>query len=120
MNPPVVKKKKRNQQGYGGRGVAVLWVHSYGQLKSTKDFPGGPMGKDPPSNAGDADSIPGRGGGGVGGKIPHAQGQLNPSTSTTEPKCPRIHTQQLEKPLSHNKDPAQPTTIKKRVQRIWS
>ena len=109
----MVKRKKRNQQGYEGGGL--LWVHSYGQLKSTKDFPGGPVGKNLPSNAGDADSIPGR-----GTKIPHAQGKLNPSTSTTEPKCPRAHTQQLEKPLSHNEDPAQPTTTKKRVQRIWS
>ena len=93
----------------------MQWVHSYGQIKSTKDFPGGPVGKNLPSNAGDADSIPGR-----GTKIPHAQGKLNPSTSTTELKCPRAHPQQLEKPVSHNEDPAQPTTTKKRVQRIWS
>ena len=33
------------------------------------DFPGGPMVKNPPSNAGDAGSIPGR-----GTKIPHATG----------------------------------------------
>ena len=59
MNPPVVKKK-RNQQVYGEQGLAVLWVHSNGQLKSTKDFPGGPVGKNLPSNAGDADSIPGQ------------------------------------------------------------
>ena len=38
----------------------MLWVHSNGQLKSTKDFPGGPVGKNLPSNAGDADSIPGQ------------------------------------------------------------
>ena len=37
------------------------------------DFPGGPVVKKPPSNAGDAGSIPGR-----GTKIPHAAGQLSP------------------------------------------
>ena len=37
------------------------------------DFPGGPVVKNPPSNAGDAGSIPGR-----GTKIPHATGQLSP------------------------------------------
>ena len=39
----------------------------------TRDFPGGPVVKNPPSNAGDVDSIPGR-----GTKIPHAAGQLSP------------------------------------------
>ena len=34
------------------------------------DFPGGPVVKNPPSNAGDVDLIPGR-----GTKIPHAAGQ---------------------------------------------
>ena len=38
-----------------------------------RDFPGGPVVKKPPSNAGDAGSIPGR-----GTKIPHAAGQLSP------------------------------------------
>ena len=36
-----------------------------------RNFPGGPVVKNPPSNAGDAGSIPGR-----GAKIPHAAGQL--------------------------------------------
>ena len=43
------------------------------------DFPGGPVVKKPPSNAGDAGSIPGR-----GTKIPHAAGQLSPWTATAE------------------------------------
>ena len=43
------------------------------------DFPGGPVGKNLPSNAGDAGSIPGR-----GTKIPHAAGQLSPWGATTE------------------------------------
>ena len=45
-----------------------------------RDFPGGPVVKNPPSSAGDAGSIPGR-----GTKISHATGQLSPSTATTEP-----------------------------------
>ena len=44
------------------------------------DFPGGPVVKNLPSNAGDMGSIPGR-----GTKIPHAVGQLSPCTATTEP-----------------------------------
>ena len=44
------------------------------------DFRGGPVGKNPPSNAGDAGSIPGQ-----GGKIPQAAGQLSLSTATAEP-----------------------------------
>ena len=43
------------------------------------DFPGGPVGKNPPPNVGDAGSIPG-----LGIKIPHAPGQLNPCAATTE------------------------------------
>ena len=43
------------------------------------DYPGGPVVKKPPSNAGDVGSIPGR-----RTKIPHATGQQNPSTTTTE------------------------------------
>ena len=38
------------------------------------------MVKNPPSNAGDMDSIPG-----WGTKIPHAAGQLSPRAATTEP-----------------------------------
>ena len=44
------------------------------------DFPGGPVVKNPPSNAGDVGSIPGR-----GTKIPHAVGQLSSRAATTEP-----------------------------------
>ena len=44
------------------------------------DFPGGPVVKNPPSNAGDRGSIPG-----WGAKIPHDPGQLSPRAATTEP-----------------------------------
>ena len=43
------------------------------QLTKWQDFPGGPVVKNPPSNAGDVGSIPGQ-----GTKIPHATGQLSP------------------------------------------
>ena len=41
--------------------------------KSPGDFPGGPVVKNSPSNAGDVGLIPGR-----GTKSPHATGKLNP------------------------------------------
>ena len=44
------------------------WAHI--EKQEVGDFPGGPVVKNPPSNAGDVDSIPGR-----GTKIPHAAGQ---------------------------------------------
>ena len=46
------------------------------------DFPGGPVVKNLPSNAGDAGSIPG-----WGTKIPHAAGQASLRTTTTELMC---------------------------------
>ena len=45
-----------------------------------RDFPGGPVVENPPSNAGDVGSIPGQ-----RTKIPHAVGQLSPCAATTEP-----------------------------------
>ena len=48
-------------------------------LKRDVGLPGGPVVKNPPSNAGDTGSIPGR-----GTKILHAAGQLSPRTATTE------------------------------------
>ena len=43
------------------------------------DFPGCPVVKNAPYNAGDAGSIPGQ-----GTKIPHAVGELSQRTTTTE------------------------------------
>ena len=55
-----------------------------GQQRAQKcllwDFPGGPVVKNPPANAGDWRSIPG-----PETKIPHALGQLSPCTTTSEP-----------------------------------
>ena len=56
------------------------------------DFPGGPVVKNPPCNAGDVGSITG-----WGTKIPHAAGQLSPRTTTTEPSHSGAHAPQLEK-----------------------
>ena len=49
------------------------------------------MVKNPPSNAEDPGSIPGR-----GTKIPHATGQLSPCTTTRE------------KPVCHHEEPVHP------------
>ena len=68
------------------------------------DFPGGPVAKNPTSNAGDLGSIPGR-----GTKIPHASGQLSPSATTTEAHMPRAHapnkrSHHNEKPVHHKEE----------------
>ena len=78
-----------------------------------RDFPGGPVVKNPLYSAGDRGSIPGQ-----GTKIPHAEGQLSPCAQlpsshasprarvlqTTEPPCPGACAPQLEKrkPTCHN------------------
>ena len=89
--PSICKKKKKKPQ--------------------YRDFPSGPVVKNPPSNAGDARSIPGR-----GTKIPHATGQLSPRATitelarlnkkahvpqTTEPTCPGACVPQLERENPH-------------------
>jgi len=51
-------------------------------LNLLRDFPGGPLVKNLPSNAGDMGLIPGR-----GTKIPHAMRQLSLHATTTEPAC---------------------------------
>ena len=57
-------------------------VQPFKKIKNriTRDFPGGPAVKNPPSNAGDSGSISGQ-----GTEIPHATGQLSPHATTTEP-----------------------------------
>ena len=63
---------------------------------SERDFPGGPVVGNAPSNAGDTGLIPGR-----GTRIPHAVGQLIPRATTTELTCLkyRAHAPQLERSL---------------------
>ena len=48
-------------------------------INSVGVFTGGPVVKNPPSNAVDADLIPGQ-----GTKIPHAERQLSPGSTTGE------------------------------------
>ena len=61
--------------------IAFFIKHFGGLVKTDhKDFPGGPVVKNPPCNAGDAGSIPGH-----RARIPHATEHLSPSTATTEP-----------------------------------
>ena len=50
------------------------------EIRLFRDFPGGPVVKNPPPSAGDTGSIPVQ-----GNKVPHATGQLSPSAATTEP-----------------------------------
>ena len=64
------------------------------------DFPGGPVVRNPPSNAEDVGSIPGQ-----GTKIPHAAGQLSPCTATTEPACSGALGSQLESPPAATTEP---------------
>ena len=64
----------------------------YFQNAKCRDFPGGPVVKTPPCNAG---LIPGQ-----GTKISHVVGQLSLSATTRE-----------EKSMCCNKDPAQPKQI---------
>ena len=54
------------------------------------------MVKNLPYNAGDSDSVPGR-----GTKIPHASSQLSQHTATTESKWSRTGVLQQEKPTYH-------------------
>ena len=57
----------------------VIYISSKQSFKKeTWDFPGGPVVKNPPSDAGDAGLIPG-----WGTKIPHAVEQLSPSATAT-------------------------------------
>ena len=63
-----------------------------------RDLPGGPVVKNPPSNAEDQGSIPG-----WGTKIPHASKQLSPYITTKEALTCR-----KEEPACHSEDMVQP------------
>ena len=52
------------------------------KVQTSRDFPGGPVVKNLPYNAGDDGSMPGQ-----GTKIPHAAGKLSPRAATTELAC---------------------------------
>ena len=59
-----------------------------------RDFPSGPVVKNPPCNAGDTGLIPG-----WGTKVPRALEEWSPHGATTEAKEPR-----LERPCTPGKD----------------
>ena len=79
------------EEGSGwGTHVYLWWIHydiwqnQYNIVKfkkkknsSVRDFPGGPVVKNPPCNAGDAGLIPGG-----GTKIPHAMEPVSPCMAT--------------------------------------
>ena len=72
------------------------WNHS---RDINRDLPGGPVVKNPHSNAGDSDSIPGQ-----GTETLHAVGQLSQHMATAEPGCsggPSIAIR--EKPMNCNR-----------------
>ena len=88
---PRVATKTQHSQLKKKKKVYVFWLvtlvleiywresHQCGQRFELRDFPGGPVVKNLPYNAGDSGSIPGQ-----GTKIPHAVEQLNPHATTTE------------------------------------
>ena len=57
------------------------------------DFPGDPVVKNPPANAGDMGWIPG-----PREDLTNARGQINPCSTTTEAQAPRDGARQEEKP----------------------
>ena len=77
----MVKVKKYANFTHERAGVTVFISNSFKTKEHySRDFPGGPVVKNPPCDAGDEGSIPD-----WGTKIPDAAGQLSPCTTTTEP-----------------------------------
>ena len=62
--------------------MGAIWEGTLTLQEQQGDFPGGPVVKNLPCNAGDSSSILG-----PGTKIPHAKGHLNLRAATTEPAC---------------------------------
>ena len=58
----------------------TLNIHNFNLKFKNWDFPGGPVVKNLPCNAGDASSIPGQ-----GTRIPHTMEPLSQRATTTEP-----------------------------------
>ena len=70
-------------------------------MKKWGGLPGGPVVKNPPSNAMDAASIPGQ-----GTEISHAAGQMSPRTTTTEPLRRNYRAHILWNPHATTTEPA--------------
>ena len=125
---------KQQPHTFWYQSVFTFYQRLHQILNHPRDFHGGPVVKNPPSNARDTSSIPGR-----GTKIPHAAGQISPCTTTTglaclnkrarvpqttEPTCSGAHTPwsphttTRERPMHHNKrshvPQLRPNTAKKK------
>ena len=68
------------KESSGETDTAVKDANTFSKKASHRDFPCGPLVKNPLSSAGNPGSITG-----LGTKIPHASGELNLCTATTEP-----------------------------------
>ena len=77
------------------------WIGYNTQKQPYSDFPGGPVVKNPPSNAGVAGSIPGR-----WTKISHATWQLSLRMATREPVCRKLQSPHVLELVCRNKEPA--------------
>ena len=83
----LITSRKKTELTTGFSNVEVIWQQGRFWSGSKKEwkgvFPGGPVVKNLPSDAGDAGSIPGR-----GTKIPHVARQLSLRATTREkPMC---------------------------------
>ena len=89
--------------------VLFSWSHLIQPLKTkNRDFPGAPVVKNLPSNAGHVGSIPGR-----GTKIPHALRPLRLLENywAYKPKLERSLRATWKDPASHNQDSTEPITV---------
>ena len=90
------ERKKNDTRTTGHSLLKLLELNN----KITRDFPGGPVVKNPSCNARDAGSIPDQ-----GTKIPHAAGQLSQRATTIEPECRNYRAHALWSPRTTMKDP---------------
>ena len=70
------------QQPFEVATISIIQMWKLRLREKLRDFLGGPLVRNPPSNAGNVGVIPGG-----GTKIPHAAGKLSPCATTTEPAC---------------------------------
>ena len=98
-----ILKAAREKQRVNEKGTPIKLI-SLQKHYRPGDFPGGPVVKNPPSNAGDMGSVPGR-----GTNIPHAAGQLSPfatlpslHASMREPACCKLQSPRALEPACHN------------------
>ena len=81
--------------------------------KNLGDFPGGPVVKNMPHNAGDVNSTPGQ-----GTKVPHAMERLSPSTTGRESVCCKDPAWCSEDPGCCNSTETRHSQINKQINKI--